>query len=367
MKQKRNIFKKCALIAALIFAFAGCTVPINAPSDKSQYGEVPEPVSESKPQESAPQTDTVAAETESALALSPEEQPLQEIPGAYLEPASRQGQVVRLDYQTGTYDSSNQPLQKYAFVYLPYGYENSDTETRYNILYLMHGGGGTADRYLGGENGDRPLKRILDHMIESGEIDPVIVVTPTFYHNGRSGPEDTLTANFHHELINDLIPAVESTYHTYARSTDQTGLTESRDHRAFGGFSMGSVTTWYTFIHGLDYFKYYLPISGDCWVMGQMGGSDTDHLETAAYLNRVVSESGYTNRDYFIYAATGTSDIAYSPLSEQIEAMKGYPDAFTYNQDFSQGNFYYGVVLGGVHNNTYMNQYIYNALPSFWK
>lgn len=53
----------------------------------------------------------------------------------------------------------------------------------------MHGGGGTAERYLGGENGDQTLKRILDNMIVNGDIEPMIVVTPTFYHNNRSGPE----------------------------------------------------------------------------------------------------------------------------------------------------------------------------------
>ena len=307
--------------------------------------------------------ETVPEGVESASPV--QEMALREIPDDYLQAAQQQGTVVRMDYQTNTYDEQNESLSKYAFVYLPYGYEESDTQTRYNVFYLMHGGGGTAERYLGGENGDAPLKRILDHMIENGDIEPMIVVTPTFYHNNSSGPEAELTANFHNELVQDLMPAVESTYHTYAESTDHEGLTASREHRIFGGFSMGSVTTWYTFIDGLDYFKYYLPISGDCWLYGRMGGSDEGYLETAAYLNQVVQDSGYLPDDYYIYAATGTADIAYEALSGQVEAMRAYPETFIYNQDFTKGNFYYGVVEGGVHNNTYMNQYIYNALPAF--
>lgn len=300
-------------------------------------------------------------------ASSVQEMPLREIPDDYLQAVQQQGTVVRIDYQTNTYDEQNESLSKYAFVYLPYGYEESDTQTRYNVFYLMHGGGGIAERYLGGENGDEPLKRILDHMIENGEIDPMIVVTPTFYPNNSSGPEAELTANFHNELLLDLIPAIENTYHTYAETTNLEGLKNSREHRLFGGFSMGSVTTWYTFIHCLDYFKYYLPISGDCWQFGRMGSSDTGYLKTAAYLNQVVQNSGYTPKDYYIYAATGTDDIAYEALSGQVEAMKAYPETFIYNQDFTNGNFYYGVVPGGIHNNTYMNQYIYNALSSFHK
>lgn len=89
------------------------------------------------------------------------------------------------------------------------------------------------------------MKRILDHMIENGDIEPMIVVTPTFYHDNSSGPEAKLTANFR----NELMPAVESTDHTYAESTDQEGLTASREHRI-----------------------------RDCWLFGRIGGSDEGYI-----------------------------------------------------------------------------------------
>lgn len=38
----------------------------------------------------------------------------------------------------------------------------------------------------------------------------------------------------------------EDRYSTYAEGTSAQELTESRSHRAFAGFSMGSVTTWHT-------------------------------------------------------------------------------------------------------------------------
>ncbi|MBQ6503295.1 MAG: hypothetical protein IJI57_05225 [Flexilinea sp.] len=37
---------------------------------------------------------------------------------------------------------------KTAYVYLPYGYDDADTETRYDIIYLMHGWGGHAGEYF---------------------------------------------------------------------------------------------------------------------------------------------------------------------------------------------------------------------------
>ncbi|GJM78357.1 hypothetical protein HMSSN139_08530 [Paenibacillus sp. HMSSN-139] len=109
------------------------------------------------------------------------------------------------------------------------------------------------------------MKKIIDHMIANGDIEPMIVVTPTFY----GGKNDT--ALFHEELIQTIMPLVETKYRTYAKSASLDDLKASRAHRAFGGFSMGSVTTWYTFIHNLDYFKYYLPLSGDSWGIGVKG------------------------------------------------------------------------------------------------
>ena len=299
---------------------------------------------------------------------------LEAIPEEYLEPSAQPGQVVRIDYESSTYDESARDMDKYAYVYLPYGYNEADDETRYNIFYLMHGWTGNAELYLGGENGDRPLKRILDHLIANGDMEPMSVVTPTYYHdNAQQGSsianEDAvLTANFYQELLNDLMPAVESAYHTFADSADPSGLQSAREHRIFGGFSMGGVTTWYTFLHGLDYFKYYMPISGDCWVVSQtaMGSAETAE-ETARYLHDHVQNSGYTRDDFEIYALTGTDDTAYASLSGQIEAMKAYPDSFLYSDTAGSGNLHFQAAEGGVHNYNSMIQYIYNALPVFSK
>lgn len=298
---------------------------------------------------------------------------LEDITDEYLASSNQPGQVVRIDYESNTYDTENRVMHKYAYVYLPYGYNAEDADTQYDAFYLMHGWTGDAELYLGGENGDRPLKRILDHLIANGDMKPMIVVTPTYYQDNEEKAstveeEDSiLTANFYHELLNDLMPAVESTYHTYAKSVDEAGLKASREHRIFGGFSMGAVTTWYTFLHDLDYFKYFMPISGDSWVISEtgMGRDEKTADETAKYLNDYVQDSGYTQDDFVIYALTGTDDTAYPALNRQMEAMKNYPESFTYSDTASKGNLFFQVAEGGVHNYTSMIQYIYNALPVF--
>ena len=87
-------------------------------------------------------------------------------------------------------------------------------------------------------------------------------------------------------------------YSTYAEDVSVEAIEASRDHRGFGGFSMGSVNTWRTFEHALPYFRYFMPMSG---------AITSDGEEMAA----MVRDSGRSGRDFFIYAMTGTEDFAY--------------------------------------------------------
>lgn len=173
-------------------------------------------------------------------------------------------------------------------VYLPHGYDESDADKKYNILYLMHGGGEDENLIFGGPGEERELKRILDNMIAKGDIDPLIVVTPTF--NGGKGFE-----LFAEELVNDVIPLVETQYNTFVETAEIDDIKATRDHRAFGGFSMGSITTWNVYIHGIDYFKYYLPLCGEARV------EDLSAEETAEYLANVARESDYSTNEYYLF------------------------------------------------------------------
>ncbi len=281
-----------------------------------------------------------------------------EVPDAYRTESAKPGTIESLTYKTPNLTGGMD--EKKLNVYLPYGYNASDSTKKYNVLYLMHGGGENENLIFGGPGQSKELKKIIDHMIANGDIEPLIVVTPTFY----GGKNDT--ALFHEELIQTIVPLVETQYHTYAKSASLNDLQASRAHRAFGGFSMGSVTTWYTFIHNLDYFKYYLPLSGDSWVLGQGGGSSKPK-ETAEYLAKVVKDAGYKPEDYFIFSATGSLDIAYPNLKLQIDAMKQLTDTFRYSSDPAKGNFYFIVGEGGTHAWNWVNQYIYDILPDLFQ
>lgn len=193
---------------------------------------------------------------------------LQEIPADYYTEADRQGSLVELNYETyesRTYEQKSRKLNKRAIVYLPYSYSENE---RYNVFYLMHGGWSNETTWLGTPERPGTFKNVIDHAVSDGKMKPFIIVCPTYNNESPSDSGDytlaygTLTVNYHNELMNDLIPAVEGTYSTYADNVTPEGIKASRDHRAFGGFSMGSVATWHTFLNCLDAFRYFMPSSG---------------------------------------------------------------------------------------------------------
>lgn len=286
------------------------------------------------------------------------------IPAAYYDEAAEQGTVVKFSYRAHVYDT-DETTEKYCYVYLPYGYE-ANPDARYDILYFMHGGGSTAEKFLGGNDSISLNRKNLDHMIQDRLIRPMIVVTPSFYRNDfreDSLPNaGSLVQMFPRELMEELMPAVEGTFRTHARTTTPDGLKAARDHRAFSGFSMGGVTTWWVFNKSLDYFKYFFPLSGDCWIVQTMGGSQAPE-ESAKALASTLDNNG---KDFFIFTLTGSEDSAVRSLTPQVEAMKKQPP-FVMDEDFTKGNLYYSVLEGGQHeSSTYAPHYLYTALPEFF-
>ena len=284
---------------------------------------------------------------------------LEEIPEAYLQPTEQAGTMVRLDYTTWesfTYEEKTHQLNKTAWVYLPYGYSDENT---YNVFYFMHGGWSNETTQLGTDERPSYLKHVIDHAIADGKMQPMIIVCPTY---NNTSPEDSgdyglaiqLTDQYHNELLYDLMPAVEGKYSTYAEDTTPEGLEASRDHRGFGGFSMGSVTTWRTFEHCLPYFRYFMPSSGNL---------TTD----ARYMDAIVDYYGYDWNDYFIFACSGTSDFAYYAFNMQILNMAASASGhFRMADNEAEGSLAYRVKEGYSHDGRAMMEYAYNGLCWFW-
>ena len=274
------------------------------------------------------------------------------IPADYLTAAAynanAKGTVARDYYNTYEYSDAGVPgtaVQKNMLVYLPAGYNAEDKNTKYNVLYLIHGTSEDQNTVFGDDDPSvtTVMKKVLDMMIANGELDPMIVVCPT-YRGMESG-------RLQFEMINEIMPFIATKYNTYSASGSKEDLKAARDHHAVGGFSQGSSCTFTIMRSCFDYFKYYLPISG--------GPGSTDFTSIV---------SGYAMNDYYVFASTGTDDIAYSGMVNAIPAManqmnsEGYP-IFNYNADLSVGNLYLLLLPGGTHTWQCVNQYLYNILP----
>lgn len=343
--------KLLAVLLAMLSILAGCS-SIKAGSSTREIPDTGE-------EETPVNTDERTERNEEAVTKAALPKELMQIPEKYFEESLYPGTLVELEYDTYesmTYENHEQVLHKRAIVYLPYGYSG---EEKYNVFYLMHGGWSDETTYLGTPGQPAEFKNVLDNGIADGKIQPMIVVCPTY---NNTSPDDSgdyslaisLTENYHRELVNDLIPAVEGTYSTYAEDTTEEGIASSRNHRAFAGFSMGSVATWRTFQYCLDEFRYFMPSSGNLTSDGE-------------YMASIVKDSGHRWDDFFIFAASGTNDFAYTSFKYQIEAMANVSDGtFRYADNEQEGNLYFLEQEGGTHSGEYAMEYFYNGLLWIW-
>lgn len=126
------------------------------------------------------------------------------------------------------YDSKTVGATRKMNVYTPPGYSK---DKKYPVLYLLHGIGGDETEWQRFATPDT----LFDNLIKDGKAVPMIVVMP----NGRAQKNDRAGGNafesapafavFERDLLDDVIPAIESRFSVQADSK----------HRALAGLSMG--------------------------------------------------------------------------------------------------------------------------------
>lgn len=277
-----------------------------------------------------------------------------EMPAEMLTEAGKKGRVERFTYDTRTYDEGNdKPLQKGAWVYLPWGY---DPKKPYNILYLLHGGGVTEDWWF---KMFPDTVTILDRMMEERVCEPCIIVTPTYYREGNLQEDaEYVTEHFKEELRRDLIPAVEAFYSTYAEgNVSEENLIRTREHRAFAGLSLGSMTTYRAALYNnYDLFAWYGPFSGCC---GPKGDRDKEVNRIRETLEN-GEKAGLPLK--YLFCCNGDKDIAYEEHKEIME--KALPIC----PQLRQGETYdFYVIPGGVHDMKAWQLHLYHALQVFFR
>jgi S-formylglutathione hydrolase FrmB len=322
------------------------------------------------------------------------------MPEGYKNPVSAelQGTVVEVSYRVGNYINPLRQLvtdqhiraseagretvegdgiTKKCSVYLPKGYSKNDKANSYNVLYLLHGVGGSRFEWLiGGVNTGTAnttdkytLCNILDNLIVNGDIEPIIVVLP----EGRSAHDWTdCTFNtrgtnilgfyyFDYELRYDLIPFIESEFNTLAniKDTSPEGIAYNRMHRAIAGLSMGGMQVLNLIVGGrrCDSTEYIGVTSRwsnglDATVLAP--GMLDLFAYTGAFSNAPTSSNGKTlgesiasseHKLQLLYLTCGDSDeisydIGYNYASDGLKEAAGN----------KLGDFYRVKIKNGVHN-----------------
>lgn len=186
-------------------------------------------------------------------------------------------------------------------VLLPAGYTE---DKEYPVMYCLHGYWGNEDSLL--DAGDSTLKitQILGNAIADGEAKEMILVFPYLY---ASAERDVLSGfndesnraydNFINDLIDDLMPFIESNY----------SVATGRENTAITGFSMGGRESIYIGLTRSDLFGY---VGAVC----PAPGVNTDLLSDST----MVFEN---EAPYLFFISAGNNDSVVGSVPENYPAI----------------------------------------------
>jgi enterochelin esterase-like enzyme len=149
------------------------------------------------------------------------------------------------------YDSKTLGVRRMLRVYTP---PNYSADRRYPVLYLHQGLGNTSTEWT--LRARAPI--IVDNLLADKKIQPFIIVFPSG--NATAVPGDEKQGDrtqaaygtpYHQDLLEDIIPFVESRYSVYA----------DRNHRAIAGMSMGGGQTLNIGLTNLDRFAWIAAVA----------------------------------------------------------------------------------------------------------
>jgi len=114
-------------------------------------------------------------------------------------------------------------------VYVPPGYEESNV--RYPTVYLLAGFTARGSFMLNDAAFEEPIQERLDRLIESGEIEPMIVVLPDGFtrYGGSQYLNSSATGRYEDHLVHEVAPFIDQRYRTRPEAA----------YRAIGGKSSG--------------------------------------------------------------------------------------------------------------------------------
>lgn len=220
---------------------------------------------------------------------------------------SLRSEIAHGKIDTISYTSKTVGNKRRAIVYTPPGFSKNK---KYPVLYLLHGIGGDEKEWL---NGGKP-QIILDNLYAEGKLEPMIVIMP----NGRAMKDDRAIgnifdsakvqafANFEKDLLNDLIPYVESNF----------PVLKDRENRAIAGLSMGGGQSLNFGLGNIDKFA---------WVGGFSSAPNTKKPEELLPDPELAKQ-----KLKLIFISCGDSDglISFSKRTHDYFVDKGVPHIY---------------------------------------
>lgn len=172
------------------------------------------------------------AQDKPSIKLGPDDKPaFDNPPGRFRD---KRENIAHGTIATGQYDSKTLSTRREMLVYTPPGYS---PDRKYPVIYLLHGlnsGAGQCPYWIRADH-------VIDNLLADGKIEPLIMVFPNCNTNmtvsnpkpdeqeERKGGFKGYGRSFESDLLNDIIPYIESHYSVY---TD-------RKQRSLAGLSMG--------------------------------------------------------------------------------------------------------------------------------
>lgn len=318
-----------------------------------------------------PSTKEARTITHKAGEIIPFETNFIENPAIGWEP-TRTGHFERVEYTTDVYeDGLVHP--KYCNVYLPWCYDPADKDRKYNVVYYQHGNTCDPDIFTA-----EKTKKTIDCLFSSDEIEPVIMVFTTYYFDVTKDVETRkktgdvpagdggygggyIAPNYYKEVVKDILPAVETKYNTYTTGPSDEEIRAARDHRAFTGYSRGSVCTWYILHNDFEYFRYYAPMS--CHTScGKKVFDPVTPEEVVEYITGPMK--AHPELPFYIFGSNGyPNDV--KPMTEQMKFLP-LEDIFSFGKDPKVNNLYFAL-SDFEHDDLYAPWYFYNSLQVLFK
>lgn len=278
--------KKLLVISLILgVVLSGCGKQANVSGEKAESQQTIESSQEMK--ETTEQTENVeekktetvqeSAESEAEEGAKEDSEPQPEVIGGMniweecpVKITMNRPDVTYGTVQHETYYSATTGGERGVNILLPADY---DASKEYPTLYLLHGIFGNEHSFT--SDSTNKIPQILGNLAADGLAKEMIVVFPNMYASADPAQQPGFTDeamapydNFINDLVNDLIPYIESNY----------SVQKDREHRAIAGFSMGGRETLFIGLQRPDLFAYVGAIApapgltpGKDWAMEHPG------------------------------------------------------------------------------------------------